>query len=86
MQREALVPGIPEEEMSRLLSDGSWWNDPAEGMPVHLTLVLAPVLEENSLWDPLFAGPAYDPEAPVPEDAVSIYRPDYARGVRMLME
>ena len=101
MIRQLLRDGLilVDRQGRRLLSDGSWWNDPAEGMPVHLTLVLAPVsgelpgevwlapvLEENSLWDPLFAGPAYDPEAPVPEDAVSIYRPDYARGVRMLME
>lgn len=83
----------------RLLSNGSWWSDIEEGQPVHLTMPLcpltgglpsevwlAPVLEMNPLWDPAFAGPDYDPAAPVPEDAVSIYRPDYARGVCIPLE
>lgn len=89
---------LVDRQGRRLLNNGSWWSDPTEGESVHLTLMLnpvsgelpgevwlAPVLEENSLWDPRFAGPNYDPDAPVPEDAISIYRLDYERGVRMEM-
>lgn len=94
MQGEGLH--LVDREGRRLLNNGSWWTDPDADGRIHLTMTLvpvaedlpdqvwlAPVLEMNPLWDPAFAGPDYDPAAPVPEDAISIYRPDYDRGVCM---
>ena len=87
---------LADRQGRRVMNNGSWWTEPDASGSVHLTLMLnpvagelpqqlwlAPVLEMNPLWDPAFAGPDYDPAAPVPEDAVSIYRLDYDRGVCM---
>ena len=43
-------------------------------------------MEMNPQCDPLFAGPAYDPAVPVPEDDITIYRLDYDRDCKMEME
>ena len=96
MQGEGLH--LVDREGCRILNNGSWWTEPDANGTIHLTMMLnpvtgelpkqvwlAPVLEMNSLWDPMFAGPNYDPEAPVPEDAISIYRLDYDRGVCMTL-
>lgn len=87
---------LADREGRRLLNNGSWWTEPDAAGTVHLTMMLepvsgdlpaqvwlAPVLEMNCLWDAAFAGPDYDPAAAVPEDAISIYRLDYDRGVCM---
>lgn len=99
--RQLLRDGLQlvDREGRRLLNNGSYWGDLEDGKPVHLTMMLSPVSGElpkevwlapakemNSQWDPLFAGPTYDPAVPVPEDAISIYRLDYDRGCRMEME
>jgi len=99
--RQLLRDGLQlvDREGRRLLNNGSYWGDMEDGKPVHLTMMLSPISGElpkevwlapakemNSQWDPLFAGPTYDPDAPVPEDAISIYRLDYERGCRMEME
>ncbi len=84
---------LADREGRRILNNGSWWTEPDTDGTIHLTMMLdpvagelpnqlwlAPVLEMNCLWDPAYAGPDYDPAAPVPEDAISIYRLDYDRG------
>lgn len=88
---------LVDRQGRRVINNGVSWDTEyagKEGIPFAMMLEpvsgempgevwLAPVLDVNAAWDKDYAGPNYDPNVDVPENAVSIFLLDYDDAVMM---